>query len=319
MAKALKILFAGTPRFAAQHLQGLLADGSHSIIGVYTQPDRPAGRGQRITTNPVKTVALAHGIPVFQPTSLKKPATQDALRALDADLMVVVAYGLLLPPAVLDIPRLSCINVHASLLPRWRGAAPIERAIEAGDQTTGVSIMQMDAGLDTGDLLLTSHCDITAQETSDSLQKKLIVLGIPALITAINQLANGTAAYTPQNHHLSCYAKKITKTETAINWQQSAEVLARKIRAFHPFWVCYTTLHEERIKIWQAQYEPAIQGPAGTILSASKQGIIVACGQGGLRLTQLQLAGGKVLDSAAIMNARAAWFSPGACFDEPQT
>jgi methionyl-tRNA formyltransferase len=311
---SLRIIFAGTPDFAARHLSYLLASGEHNIIAVYTQPDRPAGRGRQLSASPVKQVALDHELTVFQPGSLKTEEAQAELAALNADLMIVVAYGLLLPQAVLDTPRLGCINVHASLLPRWRGAAPIQRAIEAGDPRTGVTIMQMDIGLDTGDMLRKASCDINSDETSGSLHDKLAGLGCPALVETVSLLASGSAEPEQQNDADSCYASKINKAEQIINWAEPATTLARKIRAFNPFPIAYTTLGKDRIKIWQAQPSPEAQGPAGTIIRSDKHGIVVGCGEGGLRITHLQLPGGKALDVAAIMNSRADWFAVGVQF-----
>lgn len=310
---SLRIIFAGTPDFAASHLSYLLASGEHEIIAVYTQPDRPAGRGRQLSASPVKQLALNHKLAVFQPDSLKSAQAQAELAALNADLMIVVAYGLLLPQAVLDAPRLGCINVHASLLPRWRGAAPIQRAIEAGDPQTGVTIMQMDIGLDTGDMLHKAPCDIGANETSGGLHDKLAELGCPALVATVALLASGAAKPEQQDDADSCYARKINKAEQIINWAEPASALARKIRAFNPFPIAYTTLDKDRIKIWQAA-PCAETGPTGTIIRSDKHGIVVGCGEGGLRITHLQLPGGKALDVAAIMNSRADWFAVGVRF-----
>ncbi len=249
-ATALKLVFAGTPEFAAQHLQALLSDGRHDIVAVYTQPDRPAGRGKKPRPSPVKQVAEQAGLPVLQPLNFKQQQDRNALAELGADLMVVVAYGLILPQAVLDIPRLGCVNVHASLLPRWRGAAPIQRAIEAGDADTGVTIMQMAAGLDTGDMLHKVRCAIGADDTSASLHDKLAELGGPALLSALDQLASGAAQPEVQDDALSNYAAKLDKQEGQIDWQRSAIELDRQIRAFIPFPVCYTELDDDRLRIW---------------------------------------------------------------------
>lgn len=227
----------------------MLDTPEHQVIGVYTQPDRPAGRGKKLTASPVKKLALEHQLPVFQPQSLKDPEQQRLLNALQAEIMVVVAYGLILPQAVLDAPRLGCINVHASILPRWRGAAPIQRAIEAGDPETGVTIMQMDAGLDTGAMLSVSRCEIDHSETSASLHHKLEELGAPALLHTLASIAAGRAVAVDQDDRLSCYAAKITKQEALIDWSQPAQVLDRQVRAFNPFPAAYTTLGELRIKV----------------------------------------------------------------------
>jgi methionyl-tRNA formyltransferase len=312
----LRIIFAGTPDFAAHHLQHLLEHSHHQVIAVYTQPDRPSGRGRRLHPSPVKALALEHSLPIYQPTSLKPAAAQQELAALKPDLMVVVAYGLLLPGAVLPIPTLGCINVHASLLPRWRGAAPIQRAIEAGDRVTGVTIMQMDAGLDTGAMLLKARCDIDDDETGGSLHDKLADLGAPALLEALDLIASNRLSPQIQNDADSTYAKKLDKAEQQIDWSEPATVLARKIRAFNPFPIVYTALDNDRIKIWQADALPDASGPAGTISQSGKHGIIVNCGDGQLRITQLQLPGGKALPVSAVMNSRASLFAPGVRFGE---
>ena len=312
--KPLKIIFAGTPDFAATHLQGILDQGEHQVIAVYTQPDRPSGRGKKLKPSPVKQLALDHNIAVFQPANFKQQADQQQLQALNADLMVVVAYGLLLPKVILDAPKLGCINVHASLLPRWRGAAPIQRALAAGDSETGVIIMQMDEGLDTGDMLLEARCEISATDTGGSLHDKLAAAGVPALNTALNGFSEGSISATPQDNEHSCYASKINKQELAIDWQLPATTLERKIRAFNPFPVAYTALQGERIKIWLAETCDQ-SGAAGSIIHADKKTLIVACGEGSLSLKQIQMPGGKALDIAAVMNSKAEILSVGACFD----
>ncbi|MCR8923865.1 methionyl-tRNA formyltransferase [Dasania sp. GY-MA-18] len=311
MSQRLKLIFAGTPDFAASHLQALLDSKQHDIIAVYSQPDRPAGRGKKLKPSPVKALALAHEIPVYQPLSLKDSDAQQQLAQLNADLMVVVAYGLLLPKAVLDSPRLGCINVHASLLPRWRGAAPIQRAIEAGDSETGVTIMQMDVGLDTGDMLLKATCPISEQDTGGSLHDKLIAVGQPALLSAVEQLANNSAQPEPQDDSLSNYASKMDKADMLIDWQLDAEQIARKIRAFNPFPVSYTTLNGERLKIWQASVIAGQDGEAGSLSSVNKKQLIVNCGSNSLSLDVIQLPGGKPLAIDALMNSKADLFYPG--------
>ena len=309
----MKILFAGTPDFAAIHLQGILDAGEHEVIGVYSQPDRPAGRGKKLKPGPVKQLALDHVIPVYQPINFKAPEDQQQLADLNADLMVVVAYGLLLPKVILDAPRLGCINVHASLLPRWRGAAPIQRAIEAGDSESGVVIMQMDEGLDTGDMLLTARVNISESDTGGSLHDKLAEAGVPALNQALNHIAAGTIEAIKQPDE-SSYAPKISKDELVIDWQQDAQTLAQKIRAFNPFPVAYTHLKGQRIKLWQVAVVEQ-QGEAGQIIAADKKSIIVACGKNSLSLETLQLPGGKALDVAAVMNSKAELFAKGVGFD----
>jgi len=306
----LRVLFAGTPDFAAAHLQALLDAPTISVIGVYSQPDRPAGRGKKLTASPVKKLALKHQLPVFQPQSLKDPEQQRILSELQADIMVVVAYGLILPQAILDAPRLGCINVHASILPRWRGAAPIQRAIEAGDAETGVTIMQMDAGLDTGAMLSVSRCDIDSNETSASLHSKLEVLGAPALLHTLESLNSGLAVAVEQDDQLSCYAAKITKQEALIDWSQSAQILDRQIRAFNPFPAAYTTLAELRIKIWQAEPTPASGLTPGQIISADSAGILVSCGEQSLLLTEIQLPGKSRMAVSEVLKSRGELFAP---------
>ncbi len=313
MSQPLRIIFAGTPEFAAAHLQALL-DSRHQVIAVYTQPDRPAGRGRKLCPSPVKQLAQQHDLPVYQPKSLKGEAEQQELAALDADLMVVVAYGLLLPKAVLDAPRLGCINVHGSILPRWRGAAPIQRAIEAGDGESGVTIMQMDIGLDTGAMLLKATCPINADDRASDLHDRLIEVGCPALREAVEQLAAGTLQGEAQDEAKATYAHKMSKDEAALDWSEPAIRLANKIRAFNPWPVCFCSLDGERMRIWQAQ--PASgQGTAGEILAADKQGIVVACGEGALQLTQVQLPGGKPLNASQLLNSRRERFAPGQRLD----
>ncbi|WP_101758683.1 methionyl-tRNA formyltransferase [Oceanicoccus sp. KOV_DT_Chl] len=314
MSNRLRIIFAGTPDFAAIHLEAIIAADQHDVIAVYSQPDRPAGRGKKLKPSPVKQVALDHQIPVYQPLNFKQTDDQEQLKTLAADLMVVVAYGLLLPKVILDAPRLGCINVHASLLPRWRGAAPIQRAIEAGDAESGVIIMQMDEGLDTGDMLLEARCIITAEETGGSLHDKLADIGAPALNQALQLISTGQITATPQDHSQTCYAPKITKSELQIDWQQPATIIERKIRAFNPFPVTYTHLNGERIKIWQAEHCTQ-QGAAGSIVHADKKNLIVACGEDSLKLTTIQLPNAKALDIAAVMNSKAELFSTASQFD----
>lgn len=307
---SLKLIFAGTPDFAAQHLSALIADGQHEIVAVYTQPDRPAGRGKKPQASAVKTCALAAGLPVYQPLNFKDTADREVLAQHHADVMVVVAYGLILPAEILTKPRYGCINVHASLLPRWRGAAPIHRAIESGDKQTGVTIMQMDVGLDTGDMLNISRCPIDNDDTTASLHDKLITLGCPALLETLQDIALGQQHATPQDDSQSNYARKIEKPEAVIDWQQTALHIARKVRAFNPFPICHTTVGGERVKIWQVQVSEE-GGAGGEILRADKSGILVACGQGSLLVERLQLPGAKAMSAAEILNSKAALFCPG--------
>jgi methionyl-tRNA formyltransferase len=314
----LHIVFAGTPEFAAHHLQALLDDGRHKIVAVYTQPDRPAGRGKKLTPSPVKVLAQAHGLTVNQPVSLKDTEQQKTLKGLNADIMVVVAYGLLLPKAILDTPHLGCINVHASLLPRWRGAAPIQRAIEVGNKETGVTIMQMDIGLDTGDMLLKAHCPITETDTGGSLHDKLASIGPPALLKTLLELEEGSAVAEKQDNELSNYAPKISKDEALVDWSQSAKIIARKVRAFNPFPVAYTTLvneggeKTERIRLWHAEWSvDCTDADPGTVIDATSNGIRVNTGEGSLLITELQLPGKKRLPAAELLKSRAKLFAPG--------
>ncbi|MDH5359219.1 MAG: methionyl-tRNA formyltransferase [Gammaproteobacteria bacterium] len=298
----MKIIFAGTPDFAATALQALLGS-EHDVCAVYTQPDRPAGRGRKLTASPVKALALEHNIPVHQPLSLKDEDEQQILSAYHADLMVVVAYGLLLPAAVLEAPRLGCINIHASLLPRWRGAAPIQRAIQAGDEQTGVTIMQMDVGLDTGDMLYTVTTPIENNDTAASLHDRLAQLGAAAALVAIEQLQQDTAVAVKQDDGQANYAHKLDKAEAEIDWQHPATELDRLIRAFNPWPVAQTELHGNKLRIWQASpIDEATAAEPGTIICAGKQGIDVATGNGVLRLLQLQKSGSKAMDAAAFLN-----------------
>lgn len=314
--KTLRIIFAGTPEFAAQQLQTLIDSAKFDIAAVYSQPDRKSGRGKKLKPTPVKVVAQNHGIPVYQPLSLKDETAQQELSDFGADLLVVVAYGMLLPEKVLNIPKLGCINIHASLLPRWRGAAPIERAIEAGDKETGITIMQMDTGLDTGDMLLKKSLNISDKDTGETVREGLSRLGSTTLLEVLEQFGSNSISRERQNDQLANYAAKLNKREAELDWQQNADLLALKIRAFHSSNVCYSQLEGERIKIWFARpsNEPSKQKP-GTILAANKEGIKVACGTGVIILTELQLAGGKRLSVADILNSKAELFEIGKRFD----
>lgn len=307
---ALNIVFAGTPEFAAIHLQALL-NSQHKVVGVYTQPDRPAGRGKKLQPSPVKQLALEHNIDVFQPLNFKQPESLNELAALNADVMIVVAYGLLLPQAVLDTPRYGCLNVHASLLPRWRGAAPIQRCIEAGDKVTGVTIMQMDKGLDTGDMLHKTSIDIRADDTGGSLHDRLAALGPEALLNTLAQLEAGTLNPEKQNDDQANYAHKLLKDEALINWSLSADELAFRIRAFNPFPMAFTLLNNERVRILMAQpTQHSNSAPAGTIINVSPAGLEVACGTNTLLITQVQLAGKKAMSVADILNGQPHLFQP---------
>ncbi|MGL6503186.1 methionyl-tRNA formyltransferase [Aeromonas caviae] len=307
----LKLIFAGTPDFAARHLAALLSSG-HEVVAVYTQPDKPAGRGQKLTASPVKELALAHDLPVYQPASLRNEAAQTELAALGADLMVVVAYGLILPKAVLDTPRLGCINVHGSLLPRWRGAAPIQRSIWAGDAETGVTIMQMDVGLDTGAMIRKVTCPIASDETSASLYDKLAGLGPQALVDTLDAMAAGDTAAEPQDDALANYAEKLSKEEARIDWSMDAVAIERCIRAFNPWPISWFDVAGQTVKVWQAEVVAQDHGQAaGTLLKADKQGIEVATGQGVLRLLTLQPPGKKAMSVSDLLNSRRDWFELG--------
>ncbi|MGH1501158.1 methionyl-tRNA formyltransferase [Yersinia proxima] len=311
MSDSLRIIFAGTPDFAARHL-GALLSSQHQIVGVFTQPDRPAGRGNKLTPSPVKVLAEQHDIPVFQPKSLRPEENQHLVADLNADIMVVVAYGLILPASVLAMPRLGCINVHGSLLPRWRGAAPIQRSLWAGDAKTGVTIMQMDVGLDTGDMLHKIECDIQPEDTSATLYDKLAQLGPQGLLVTLQQLAEGTAQPEVQDEAQVTYAEKLSKEEAKLDWSLSAAQLERCIRAFNPWPVSYFVVDEQPIKVWQAQVLATVDNAApGTIIHADKHGIQVATVDGVLNITQLQPAGKKAMSAADLLNSRREWFTPG--------
>jgi methionyl-tRNA formyltransferase len=317
--ESLRVIFAGTPDFSSIHLNALI-DSKHQLLAVYSQPDRPAGRGKKLRASPVKQLAEAAGISVYQPASLRVEEEQHTLANLNADVMVVVAYGLILPQAVLDAPRLGCLNVHASLLPRWRGAAPIQRAIEAGDSETGITIMQMDAGLDTGAMLATANCAIGPQTSSALLHDSLADLGPPLLLQVLDNLVQFQGRAVSQNEELVTYAEKILKPEAELNWRQEAAVLARMVRAFNPFPVCFGSLGQERVKIWEAQPVNITASEApGTIMRADKEGIMVSCGGGQLLIQRLQLAGGKPLTAMQLLNARSELFAPGNRFTLPAT
>ena len=295
----MRLIFAGTPEFSAHALRAILAAG-HSVPLVLTQPDRPSGRGMALRASPVKELALVSGIEVFQPQSLKDTSAQDRVRAVGADAIVVAAYGLILPQAVLDLPRFGCINIHASLLPRWRGAAPIQRAILAGDSETGVCIMQMEAGLDTGPVLLSSSLPINIEDTAASLHDKLAGLGARQIVEALEKLPLPS---TPQPEVGVTYAAKIDKSEAPLDWRLSAAQLARQVRAFNPFPGASTNLNGQTIKVWGAEVvDSATQDKVpGTVVAADRQGIVVACGDSSLRLTELQKAGGKRLPAASFL------------------
>ena len=311
MSESLKIIFAGTPDFAARHLDALLSSG-HQIVGVFTQPDRPAGRGNKLTASPVKQLAEQHAIPVYQPKSLRPLENQQLVAQLDADVMVVVAYGLILPEAVLNMPRLGCINVHGSLLPRWRGAAPIQRALWAGDADTGVTIMQMDVGLDTGNMLHKLSCPIEASDTSATLYDKLASLGPAGMLTTLEQLADNSAIPEVQDESLVSYAEKLSKEEARLDWTLSAAQLERCIRAFNPWPVSYFIIDDQPVKVWKASVLPAASHcRPGEILQADKSGIQVVTADGVLNIEELQPAGKKAMKAQDLLNSRREWFMPG--------
>jgi methionyl-tRNA formyltransferase len=304
----MRIVFAGTPEFAVPCLRA--AAQRNEVVAVYTQPDRPAGRGRGLQSSPVKREALARGLPVLQPESLKTALSRDALRALKPDLLVVVAYGLILPRAILDIPRLGCWNVHASLLPRWRGAAPIQRAIEAGDAETGVCLMQMDAGLDTGAVLLSQRLAIGADETGGQLHDRLATLGAQTLADGLGLLRAGMRP-VPQTQPDAgaTYARKLDKAEARLDWTQPAEVLARKVRALNPWPMADALLAGERVRVHEAGAIERVRDAApGVVLGAGRDGIDVACGRGALRIRVLQRDGGRAISAADFVNARGSGF-----------
>lgn len=311
----MNLIFAGTPEFAATALQALI-DAGHNICAVYTQPDRPSGRGQKMTPSAVKALAITHNTPVYQPLHLKG-SSEEGLAAqaelaqivaeANVDAMIVAAYGLILPQTVLDMPRLGCLNIHASLLPRWRGAAPIHRAILAGDAETGITIMQMDAGLDTGDMLYTATLPIENKDTSATLHDRLATLGGEAVVHSLEKLAHYQENRTKQNNDIANYAAKLTKAEGKIDWTQSADVLDRLVRGLQPWPVAYTQIGDDVLRVWSAELlvTAANAGQSGEIINIDRLGITVRCGDGqSLRLTQLQWAGGKPLNSVQILQAQ---------------
>lgn len=316
---SLNIIFAGTPDFAARHLAALIAS-EHNVVAAYSQPDRPAGRGKKLQASAVKQLAQTHDIPVYQPQSLKTTEAQATLANLNADLMVVVAYGLLLPQVILDTPKKGCINVHGSILPRWRGAAPIQRAIWAGDKETGVTIMQMDIGLDTGDMLHTQTLPISATDTSASLYDKLANIGPTALIDCIAEIEKGTIKAEKQDESLANYAAKLSKAEAQIDWHFSAAQLVRNIHAFNPWPMAFFELSVETekgivqhsIKVIDAQVITEDSNfVVGQIVSADKSGLQVQTSSGILNITKMQLPGKKPLLVAEILNSRQDWFKTG--------
>jgi methionyl-tRNA formyltransferase len=298
----MRIVFAGTPEFAVPTLRMLLASG-HDMCGVFCQPDRPAGRGRKLKASPVKELALEHGLPVRQPESLRQPPEQELLRSFQPDLLVVVAYGLILPKAVLTIPRLGCVNVHASLLPRWRGAAPIQRSILAGDAKTGVTIMFMEPKLDAGPMLRKATCPVLPLETAGELQERLAVLGAEALQACLPGLETESLMAEPQDESLVTYADKLDKREAMIHWSKPAIELERQVRAFNPWPVAETTWQGSSLRIWRAEaLDQPSDGAPGSV--RAQPGVFdVVTGQGVLRILELQLPGGKRMASRAFLNA----------------
>ncbi|MDF2446900.1 MAG: Methionyl-tRNA Fmet Formyltransferase Chain domain 2 [Moraxellaceae bacterium] len=313
MDHPLRIVFAGTPEFAAESLKALLQQGEHEVIAVYTQPDRPAGRGRELKASPVKELALSRRIPVFQPPSLKDPVAVAELEELKPDLMIVAAYGLILPRTVLAVPRLGCLNVHASLLPRWRGAAPIQRAILAGDRETGITIMQMEEGLDTGPMRYTVRCPISPNDTAASLHDRLALLGGEALVAALELLNDGALPSEPQDSALATYATKLSKEEARLDWQRSAAELSCAVRAYNPVPVAFSTLNGQTVRIWEASDAgQTTTAPPGMIIAADRDGLRVAAGEGTvLMIETLQLPGGKPLAVLQLLNARRDQLAPG--------
>lgn len=297
----MKIIFAGTPQFAATALAALLEE--HQIVAVLTQPDRPAGRGMQLAASPVKQLALQHGLTVLQPATLKTAEIQRSIAALDADVMVVAAYGLILPKAVLQLPRYGCLNIHASLLPRWRGAAPIQRAILAGDKETGITIMQMNEGLDTGDMLLRHACTIAPNDTAQTLHDKLAEIGSSSILEALRLLQENRLTPVRQDDEAACYAAKLLKSEARIDWRQDARHIERAIRAYNPFPVCQARLNGVVIKVWQAAFAADKRDDPGKVIEADKSGITVACGTDALRLEVLQRPGGKAQSAAQFLQS----------------
>ena len=302
MNQPLRIAFAGTPEFALATLNAVAAS-RHRVVGVWTQPDRPAGRGRKLASSPVKQRAQELELPVHQPESLKDAATRQVVADVQADVMVVVAYGLILPASVLAIPRFGCLNIHASLLPRWRGAAPIQRALLAGDTETGVCIMQMDKGLDTGDVLATVRTPIASNDTGQTLHDRLAAMGAAALLEVLSRLPD--VSRTPQDQAGATYAAKLSKEEARLDWTQSAEALARAVRAYDPWPVAYTLYKGETLRVWRAAALPGtVKAEPGTVLAAGKEGMDVAARVGALRVLELQVAGGRRQSAADFANGR---------------
>ena len=305
MTDALRVIYAGTPEFAVPALQSLI-ESHHEVVAVYTQPDRPAGRGRKLQASPVKQVAEAAGITVEQPENFRDELTAQQLAAYDADVMVVAAYGIILPQNILDTPRFGCLNIHGSLLPRWRGAAPIQRAILAGDTETGVTIMQMAAGLDTGDMLLKTHCPITASDTTASIHDTLAVQGSTALQEVLAKLRAGELSPEVQDESKTTYAAKFNKAEAEINWQDSAASIDLLVRAFNPWPIAFTHTGGKPLRFYLTEVldDKSVSAAPGSVLSESKDGIQIATGDGVINIKKLQFPGGKPLAVNEFLNGR---------------
>ena len=300
----LKLIYAGTPEFALPALAALLA-GPHRVVAVYTQPDRPAGRGRKLQASPVKRLALEHELPVFQPENFKSADPVDRLRRHDADLMIVAAYGLLLPPAVLAAPRLGCVNIHASLLPRWRGASPIQHALLAGDAETGISLMKMTEGLDCGDVLAQSRVAIEAGWSAAELHDALAPLGAEMLAAALGDVESLLAAARPQDEALATYAPRLSKAQAEVDWRKPAAELEREVRAYNPWPVSFTSLDGDNLRLWRATAsESDAPGEPGEVVAHDRAGLLVRCGAGALRVSELQFAGRKRVDAAQARDFR---------------
>lgn len=311
---SLNIVFAGTPEFALPSVK-TIAQSQHRLMAVYTQPDRPAGRGRKLQASPIKTWAIEQNIPVFQPLNFKSQESIDKLRALRPDVMVVIAYGLILPQAVLDIPKLGCVNVHASLLPAWRGASPIQQAVLHGDTVSGVTIMQMDAGMDTGPALATVECPIESNDTAGTLHDKLAKISATPLIETLDKLAAGTSKPVSQNNDQATYAPKIEKAQAKINWARPALAIERQVKAFNPWPIAFTEFGELRIRIHQAQALPSSTDKTpGTIIAIDKSGILVATDDGALLIEQLQFPGKKKMRVLDWLNSDRSELRAGAVF-----
>jgi len=299
----LRIVYAGTPEFAVPALEALIA-GDCEVASVYTQPDRPAGRGRKLAPSPVKRCALDHGLDVSQPANFSAAAELEALESLQADLMVVAAYGLLLPPRVLQAPRLGCVNLHASLLPRWRGASPIQQAILAGDTRTGITLMKMDSGLDTGDVIATREIDIDGEWSAGELQAQLAPLGAGLLIDTLGDIEAALRSARPQDDSLASYAPRLAKQQAEVDWTKSRQILLREIRAFNPWPVSFTRLDNDNLRLWRASAANGEDGLPGEVVAHDRNGVFVRCGDGIIRITELQFAGRKRCGASQALNAR---------------